>query len=144
MANIDLYILCLNVFGRLVNTIMGKLRIPGHASEQFSIALSFIFEVGLSRLIDSSSQSIQNSWIDSLKWYTIFTSSMTLLPENANKLIFIKHHQQYYNITVTGWCIMMYSMFLFIVILFIVILLNKSFKWHSELQILVVLVWTSG
>ena len=45
--------------------------------------------------------------------------------------------KQYYTITVTGSCIMMYSMFFvhcYFVrrFLFIVILFNKSFKWHSD------------
>ena len=45
---------------------------------------------------------VANRLIDSLKRSTVFTSSMALLPENANKLIFIKHNKQYYKITVTG------------------------------------------
>ena len=64
--------------------------------------------LGVSQIIDSNRfESIQvaNRLIDSklLNRFTetihYFTSSMALLPENANKLIFIKYNKQYYNIT---------------------------------------------
>ena len=119
---------------------------------QFSIdglSAACTFMLGLSRLIYSNRfESIQvanrlidskllNRFTEKIHYFYLFNS---IVAKNANKLIFIWHNKQYYIITVTGWCIMMYFMFFvhcyFVYrFLFIVILFNKSFKWHSELEI---------
>ena len=74
--------------------LLHKLTLPGiYLFLECTFFLEFI--VGLSRLIDLNRiESIQvvNRLIDLLKRSTIVTSSMVILLENANKLIFIRHN----------------------------------------------------